>query len=390
MTLLIAFAALFTLAPGISAEESSIIAAQVHVLPGTSWDETEQFIDELADAGFNAIIIRVFHNRHDRYHEITGLKKDEGPTGVYFRTSLAPTIHDVLTPLSGICRRRGMRIFAWMTTRRMDWLDMPEARDRRFDETVKSLEDSQHFDIYNIDFRDYLFDIYADLASMPLDGIVLQDDFVILTREGFSTAALDAFRRDTTQAIDPAEIFNYLSNGEYDPDNMNSKLSQEWAVFKSGHVASIGDAIIDACKSVNQELLIGMNLYYDTMYDPDKGRRWLGQDISAILNSRFDLVFAMAYHRQMAEELDIDVTEAIAELNRNVSGLIEPFDSRLVIKLQLRDWSSGDEIGQEELSRIISEMPSDIRHIALAPVEPGTQKKLWEVILKAPRRRSQR
>jgi hypothetical protein len=272
----------------------------------------------------------------------------------------------------------------------MDWLDMPEARDRKYNESTKSLEESSYFDIFNIDFRDYLFDIYADLASKPLDGIVLQDDFVILTREGFSTAALAAFRRESGKTVDPAEVFRYLSNGETDPENIHSKLSQQWAVFKSEHLAALGDDLIDACKKANRGLLIGTNLYYDTMHDPDEGRRWLGQDISTIRRSRFDLVFAMAYHRQMAEESGIDVTKAIAELSRNVSELMEPFDGRLVVKLQLLDWSSGEVIDQEELGIFMSAMPSNIRHIALAPVEPGTQKKLWEVILKEMRPKVQR
>ena len=73
-------------------DETGLVAAQIHRLAGKTWDEVAQELDRFKAAGFNALIFRVFQNRHDRYHEISGLNRDvDEVCGVYFQTPLACT-----------------------------------------------------------------------------------------------------------------------------------------------------------------------------------------------------------------------------------------------------------------------------------------------------------
>lgn len=358
-------------APQFGEDEQPMIAAQVHRLAGSSWSEIAAELDRLKQSGFNTLIFRVFQNRGDRFHQFAGFEKGDDVTGVYFATTAAPIVADMLTTLARLCRERNIRLFAWMTTRRMDWLDKDEWLDRCYDTANEKLVPGENFDLFNAQFIDYLLTLYHDLASQQIDGIVLQDDFAILTREGFTAAGRERFRKQFNLEVDPETVLN-KSTADDNPDLLQDSdglLFLKWSVFKSDYLSGLGENIIGICRDTNPHLSIAINLYYDTVMSRNKGLCWLGQDLEGIYASSFDKILFMAYHRQVAGELNLSVREAIEILSGLTAQLSRRLPERLVVKMQAVDWQSGEALDAEELKTCATALVPGPANVAFAPVE---------------------
>jgi hypothetical protein len=350
-----------------------IIAAQIHVLAGTNWQEVDAELERLSAAGYNTLIFRAFQNKRDRFHQLAADRAESGATGVYFATESAPVVADMVAPMAELCRRRGLRLFAWMTTRKMDWVkDKEEWLDRRFDLASGTVATGEPFDLFNPDFLKYLLRLYEDLARTPVDGIILQDDFVVKSYEGFSWAGLDRYHRHSGSRLTPETLFSEvfrgsdgaLHPGRYSPDY------QHWCRFKARYLLSLAEDIAAHCRGVRVNLTMALNVYYDTAVAPEIGIEWLGQDLEGIASSSYDIVCLMGYHRQMMSELEISVTEAIDLTTRLAAKLYEQLGDRLMMKLQAVDWVTGSRVDAAELQLLTGAFYVPVRHWALAPVEP--------------------
>ena len=354
----------------------SLALAQIHRLPGDNWDSIAKEIDRLKSAGFNGIIFRAFHNLGDRYHGIVDLEPGEGPTGVYFETEHAPVVADMLRSLSRICREREMKLFAWMTTRTMHWLDSPKMRDRKFDEYSGKLVESDRHDLFDTEFKKYLLTLLADIARNDIDGIILQDDFTIKTREGFTPTGISLFKEKTGLNLNPVSLFQVIrtaSGRTY--IKPRGTLFRRWAVLKADYLADLGAEIVASIKAMKPELLIGWNVYHDTALSPENGLLWLSQDWTALEHSPFDLIFLMAYHRQAASERNVSVTEAIAALAPKAAELAGRLGDRLVVKFQVRDWRTRQLLPMAEIEALTKTFPKHAPNVALAPIE-GTDEEI--------------
>lgn len=47
-----------------------LIGAQISILEGDDWRLCEDYFHALKELGYNTIILRVFHNRGDRFHNL--------------------------------------------------------------------------------------------------------------------------------------------------------------------------------------------------------------------------------------------------------------------------------------------------------------------------------
>ena len=364
-------ACLVPLASGLEDGDVPIIAAQVHVLGGNNWVEIGIELDRLREAGFNTIFFRVFQNKRDRYHNIVADRDNNEQTGVYFQTSSAPVIEDMLTKLADLCRRRGMRLFAWMTTRSMDWLEEESWLDDHFDLETRKLQTNSVHDLFNNEFTTYLFDLYSDLARLPVDGIVIQDDFVIKSYEGFTVAAISGYEEKFGVIPKPELLFQKIflgSDGRFHV-GLHGSEHERWRLYLADHLNTLGRELVKRCKDERVNLAVVMNVYYDTVHAPEKAVAWLGQSLDAVSNSPFDHVCLMAYHRQAAAELDLSVTEAIALMGGLSTQLWQNVGDRLIIKLQTVDWAKGEKISAEELTDMVEAVKAPVNNWALAPIE---------------------
>ncbi|MEA3241057.1 MAG: hypothetical protein U9P37_05735, partial [Pseudomonadota bacterium] len=76
--------------------QAPIIGAQISILKPQTQEERRYLFAQLRTSGFNTIIVRVFQNCSDRYHHVGKLSATAPKEGVYFDTSLAPVISNLL------------------------------------------------------------------------------------------------------------------------------------------------------------------------------------------------------------------------------------------------------------------------------------------------------
>jgi hypothetical protein len=354
--------ALLSAVPSLSAGNLPAIAereiiAQIHVLRATTLAELEKEILSIKSAGFTAIAVRVFQNYDDRFHGLTRQTKDFPFTGVYFKSSVAPTVIDLLTPLLELTQKHQLSLYAWMTSRTMDWLDMKNARDWVLTpEHPKGYSEATHFDLFNDEFLSLQFRLFADLAKSGVDGILVQDDLVIKTREGMTDTALSKYMATLDFPISLADLRNQLT--------ITSKLFADWSVYKRNRInlviANLKKAIAD---KGNPQLLI--NVYPDTVLNSENGLKWLGQDLESLNHSKADRIMFMAYYSQLSHELGIPRHEAIDIVKPLISKMQQNFGQRLVVKFQIVDWSNREAIPSFEFGNF-AESGYDF---SLTPVE---------------------
>ncbi len=329
-----------------SGEDARMVAAQIFFVEGNSPAEMEEYIRGIKRDGINTILLRVFQNRGDRPHPIAGNKRYPG---VYFQTDQAPVITDLLKPIVEIAHRYEIKVFAWMSTRHCDWqLERNSSwRDMRFNPRSGSLEYGESLDLFNHEVVDYLVALYRDLARYPIDGILLQDDLISRSTEGYSPSAQRLYYQKFGKKLQPEAM--YVLNGDslsHTPDFW------QWVAWKSQYLLSFADTLRKACREVNPALRFSLNIYYDTLYSPRNALAWLSQDLSSLLSSDLDYLFIMSYHRQIKRELSLSLSQTYSLLTDMMERLSKSTSQgdKVVMKLQMRDWTTGEPIPFSELT----------------------------------------
>ncbi len=113
-----------------------LLAAQVLIFQCRSYQEVEESIIELKSTGINTLIVRAFQNQGDRVY---GFARPQSQVGVYFESAHAKVVDPLLARIVSIGQRHGLKVFAWMETRKMPLiLTQPSrAQARRYDILTK-------------------------------------------------------------------------------------------------------------------------------------------------------------------------------------------------------------------------------------------------------------
>lgn len=374
-------------------DSRSIKAAQILWMGCKNYSEVEDAILKLKGAGVNTLIFRVFQNRHDRVygfanpHSPPFTKGGKGGVGVYFNTSYAPVVDDILGKLTEIAHKNGMKIFAFMTTRKSDWLieNNPEFLESIYDLKNEAIVKGEDLNIFNSEIVGKLKAVYKDLARYDIDGILFQDDLVMRHTEGYGNEARNLFLRDTGFEANPFNMYNgiYEKNGRYCVSSYTS-LFWEWAKWKSQRLSHLASELMSAVKEVNPDLKFAVNLYYETVTSPKNALAWLSQDIDEIMKYKFDYYAVMAYHRQMKKELDFsdertykmldDMTEAV------VNKVGEP--EKILMKVQVMDWDTRISIPEDEIEMASNFIKKDRKvNISFVPITEDTSLEIIKKIL---------
>jgi uncharacterized lipoprotein YddW (UPF0748 family) len=93
-----------------------LLGAQVLVFRSKDYQNLEQSMMALKTAGVNTIIVRAFQNPGDRIYRFARPRSD---VGAYFQTTHAPVVDAVLEEIVTIGHRWGLKVFAWLETRKM-------------------------------------------------------------------------------------------------------------------------------------------------------------------------------------------------------------------------------------------------------------------------------
>lgn len=344
------------------------VALQIHNFSSKDYKEVERELEEIKKRGYNTIILRVFHNRGDSFYPFI---KSRAPEGVYFQTTHAPVLGDILTPILKIARRKGLKVFAWMTTRYADYgLNRKDLKCKAYDFKSRGITYCRGLDLFNEEAVRHLESLYRDLARYPIDGILFQDDLALRHNEGFGKRASALFKRETGYTLDPELLYasvRPLVNGRYLVTYTD--LFWKWASWKNRYLVRVAKRIMDGVREINPRVRFAINLTYETAYRPKEAVAWLSQSLEVAKEAGFDFYTIMAYHRQIQEELEMDLPQSLDVLSRITDYATKKIGLswKVVLKLQIMDWKSKELIPASELKRVLKEVRGKGVSIALSP-----------------------
>jgi len=337
-------------------------AVQVMFFEGRTIDEIEGEIKALRGSGVDTIILRVFHNKGDRYYPAAGRGAE---SGVYFSTAGAPVVDDLLPAVLEAAHANGMKVFAWMTTRYADYGVEGQSQCASYDISGREYGRCRGLDLFSEGAVDRLERIYSDLAEYEVDGVLFQDDLVLRHNEGFGAAAAAAFRRDTGVELDPESLYIRGPSGQVH----YTRLFWKWSSWKNRRLLAVAERLMHAVKRKRPGAFFAINLMYESVTNPPYALAWLSQDLREALKADFDYYSIMAYHRQMGEELRKDggeVREMIARMVADASNTVgEP--RRVLMKVQTIDWRTGQPLEDGEVVGLIREIKG-VRDVSVAVV----------------------
>ena len=170
-----------------------IKTVQIFVLPNNKQEINDLFL-KWEKSGVNTITVRVFHNEGDRYHY--GIKSSL-KEGVYFKTKEAPLIYDILEDIIPTAKKHGLKVIAWMTTRYADYDNKYLERLKSYSFSEKRILEAKGLNIFANSVQLHIKKLFQDLASYPIDGILLQDDLFLRHNEGFNSSTVALYKAET-------------------------------------------------------------------------------------------------------------------------------------------------------------------------------------------------
>jgi biofilm PGA synthesis lipoprotein PgaB len=299
----------------------------------------------LRAAGLDRVIVRVFSD-------------DEKDGGLYFSGSGLKTVRPFLEGWAALFANGRAGLWAWMGARYFLWFDDARLLDSEWRDGRKRL--IPRLDLFNPDAEKLIIGLFSYLAAKPIGGILIQDDLTLRRNEGFSSWG--------------KAFFALCSGMEADERRMarqGSAQNRAWEECKCRRVAQLLEKVVQACKTANPAIRVGMNVHYELPLQPLQARSWYAHDAEALAASGLDFFYLMAYHRQIRAELVLSEGENRSYFARMADAALARFGRRLVVKLQVRDWRNGEPIPYDELKAYYDLIPAGVGRVCFAAADPG-------------------
>ena len=372
-------------------------AVQIALFEGKDYKEVDNEIGRLKASGIDTIILRVFHNKDDRFYPFIkprsrGAHPQDG-SGVYFTTKESPVVEDILGPVLDMAHKKGLKVFAWMTTRYADYglEDRKDLGCKAYDFNTKDIVPCKGLDLFNEDAVSHLERLFNDLALYPIDGILFQDDLVSKHHEGFGPYSQVLFEKDTGKRLVPGELYSDGVGGERNYLNpLYTPVFWKWAAWKNKRLLEVATRVRTAVKKKNPEVKFAINLMYESVSNPPYAMAWLSQSLDEAVKQGFDYYAIMAYHQQMQNELKkgpYEIQSLIQKMTKEAVMLVgDP--QKIIMKFQIIDWNTSQPLPDQEVIGLLSKV-KEVNNVSLAVVpyrenfpfeELGSQKKVTQLM----------
>jgi tetratricopeptide (TPR) repeat protein len=243
----------------------------VYVAPEGMLTLDEREIARLRQSGANTIVVGV-----------------AGKAGVYFKTDWAPVLRDSLGAVVSAAHRQGMRVWASVSVRRMDWIDPTlEWTDWKFNSETASLERAETLDLLHPALRDYFVGFFTDLAATGVDGIFLVADPFSAASEGFSPHALKRYERDSGQPINPGRLLP--AQGRERPPAYAPEFWR-WAGWKQREQFKVMDSATAAVRALYPGLRVAVEVHPEAITNPQAALASYAEDVLDLRRSRADYI----------------------------------------------------------------------------------------------------
>lgn len=340
-------------------------AVQILIFEGSTLAEVREEIKALKRSGVNTIILRVFHNKGDRHYKFA---KNRRSKGVYFNTTHAPVVDDVLGKILPIAHSEGVDVFAWMTTRYANY-GIESRRDlacKSYDMKTQGVVRCKGLDLFNDTAVRHLEGLYRDLAKYDIDGILFQDDLILKQFEGFGDFAERGFRRATGEELRAEKLYLPKAGSKYVG---YTELFWRWAKWKNERLLHVASRLQRVVKEENPGVKFALNLMYESVTNPRYSLAWLSQDLERAVSLGFDYYSIMAYHRQIGEELYLggrEVEKIIDQMVIEATRVVKD-PEKVLIKLQTIDWNTGRDLSNKEVVGYLRSVRKSGVSLALMP-----------------------
>ncbi len=296
----------------------------------------------LKDLGIDKIIFPVFED-------------NETDGGLYFVNTRFRTLEPKLEQIIQGFDYKAFDLCAWMLTRKFGWIDDPLLLDTRYENGTSQV--IRKLDLFNPNVLQKLTTVYRELASRKIDAILIQDDMIIRHNEGFSNWGKAHFSNVTGV---PAK--------EYLMMQKNTPYNRSWNRVKIHRLNNVLKTLVQNCKMVNTAVKVGINVYYETPLYVERAEAWYGHNLREILETGVDYIYLMTYHRQIKEEMGLSESRSRMLFKEIVESAYQICKEKLIVKVQLRDWATGERIPVEEARAYFDLIPSQVERVCLVPV----------------------
>jgi len=308
----------------------------------------------LKEAGISTIIYRVYNDE-----EVGG--------GLYFKNSqfhvLEPTLDSVISDAS----KSGLDVCAWMMTRKFKWISDSRLLDYQYENDLRQM--IRKLDVFNPDVVQRLVTVFRELASHKIDSILIQDDLTLRFNEGFSNWGKAKFTGVTGV---PAKEKLMMSK--------NTPYNQNWTRVKMNQLNKVLKLITEACKRVNSSVKVGINVYYETPIFTQRSESWYGHNLGELLATGVDHIYLMTYQRQIKSELKKSEAANRELFRKIVDNAYAVCKEKLIVKVQVRDWQTGERVPMEEIRAYLALIPPQVKQVCFTPVKVGDYDYLKQII----------
>jgi biofilm PGA synthesis lipoprotein PgaB len=308
-----------------------IRGVQIFYIPKKYEFNLDYYMKTLKSKGINTVLFRVFQNNGDRVHFNA---KSNCKSGVYFLTGQACMIDNSLSRVVNAAKKYDIKVYAWMATRSLSFLKERYGYESVFER--KGFEPKKYgVNIFNSDVRRKIKELFKDLAYYDIQGILIQDDYILKYNEGASPEARKRFYVDYG--------YENLSSKKLFKNSTYTKLYHEWNSWKMKQLSSFLNEIKTEVKKINPGIKFAVNIYYETPVYPDRGLSWYSQSIKQYINYGFEYLAFMGYHEQISDEMGISRYAAINYVNKSIKNMqkITKNNSRIMVKYQISSFKKG-------------------------------------------------
>jgi len=318
-----------------------------------------EYFEVLKENGINAVFFRVFQNDMDRLH--FGVYSD-CRSGVYFDTEDACVVQDLLGRVISEARKYDIDVFAWMATRSLSFLKDKYGFSVAYE--GGRYVNGYGVNIFHMDVRNHIIRLFKDLAEYDIDGILIQDDFILRYNEGFSKEALHRYKVDTGEKPDPYKLFvNNRNNSDY----------KRWNRWKTEQLSDFLNELRYEVKRINPGVKFAVNIYYETPSYPSNGMSWYSQSIKRYKKLGFSYYAYMAYHEQISRETGKSFFETLEYINKSINSFLKYGleEKQIIVKIQVRSFfNNRDRLPEKEIN-VICNLINNYKNLsyALVPFE---------------------
>ncbi|MCK5235355.1 MAG: hypothetical protein KAR06_00105, partial [Deltaproteobacteria bacterium] len=196
--------------------------------------------------------------------------------------------------------------------------------------------------------------------------ILFQDDLVLKHTEGYGDSAGKLYFKEMGKRMDPDKMYIRIEGEKY---VRYTPEFWEWSSWKNRRLLFVAKSLMETARKENPGIRFALNLMYESVVNPSQALAWLSQDLRGAVKVGFDYYSIMAYHRQMATELNkghkevLALIEEMAEEAQRRVGL----SASVLMKIQTVDWETGEELSGREVAYLINTLKRRGVSIAVFP-----------------------